>query len=316
MVNASLACTAVDIVAADKSVIAGRTMEWAFDMQWTLVSLPKGTPLAHVGAAERSTCLSHECRRNMRWSASAPRVIPGGALLEGQNSAGLGMSGNFLPGFTQYQTVTPQDKSYVSILAFGAWALGHLASVAEVRAALPTIKVWTDPSLPTGPTPPTLHFVFTDRSGASIVVEYVNGELQHLRQRRARADQRADLRLAPAQPAQLSESLDRRCLQRPDRRQPTSPRSARAAASSASPATTRRPSRFVRAAFLRHNVPQPGPTRRGDPAHRPHPEHRRHPARHRAKPQDGSQLVSDYTQWVAIKDLTNNRLMIADYNHR
>ena len=33
MVNASLACTAVDIVAGDKSVIAGRTMEWAFDMQ-------------------------------------------------------------------------------------------------------------------------------------------------------------------------------------------------------------------------------------------------------------------------------------------
>ena len=29
-----------------------------------------------------------------------------------------------------------------------------------------------------------------------------------------------------------------------------------------------------------------------------------------------TQLVSDYTQWVAIKDLTNNRLMFADYNHR
>ena len=44
--NAPLACTAVDIVAADKSVIAGRTMEWAFDMQWTLISQPKGTPIA------------------------------------------------------------------------------------------------------------------------------------------------------------------------------------------------------------------------------------------------------------------------------
>ena len=26
--------------------------------------------------------------------------------------------------------------------------------------------------------------------------------------------------------------------------------------------------------------------------------------------------MSDYTQWVAIKDLTNNRLLIADYAHR
>ena len=55
-VNASIACTAVDIVAADKSVIAGRTMEWAFDMKWTLVSQPKGTELDAVGAAGTRTC--------------------------------------------------------------------------------------------------------------------------------------------------------------------------------------------------------------------------------------------------------------------
>lgn len=41
--HSALACTAVDIVAADGSVVAGRTMEWAFDMKWTLVSVPKGT---------------------------------------------------------------------------------------------------------------------------------------------------------------------------------------------------------------------------------------------------------------------------------
>ena len=35
-----------------------------------------------------------------------------------------------------------------------------------------------------------------------------------------------------------------------------------------------------------------------------------------AQSRDGTQLVSDYTQWVAIKDLTNNRLTFADYNHR
>ena len=43
--NASLACTAVDVVATDGTVVAGRTMEWAFDMQWSLISLPKGSSL-------------------------------------------------------------------------------------------------------------------------------------------------------------------------------------------------------------------------------------------------------------------------------
>jgi choloylglycine hydrolase len=41
--NTSLACTAADIIAKDKSVIAGRTMDWAYEMEWTPTSLPKGT---------------------------------------------------------------------------------------------------------------------------------------------------------------------------------------------------------------------------------------------------------------------------------
>jgi penicillin V acylase-like amidase (Ntn superfamily) len=39
------ACTAVDIVASDGTVIAGRTMEWSSEMEWTLVALPRGTAL-------------------------------------------------------------------------------------------------------------------------------------------------------------------------------------------------------------------------------------------------------------------------------
>ena len=173
--NAPLACTAVEVVAADGTVIAGRTMEWAFDMQWSLVSRPKGSSLTMTATPALKlppvTVTSKYAVVGVK-----PAIIPGDTLLEGQNSAGLGMSGNFLPGFTEYQTVTPQDKSYVSILGFGAWALGQFATVDELRKALPGIKVWADDTLQSGPTPPTVHFVFTDRSGASMVLEFVKGE--------------------------------------------------------------------------------------------------------------------------------------------
>ena len=43
--HSSLACTAVNIKATDGTVIAGRTMEWAFDMKWTINSIPQGTRL-------------------------------------------------------------------------------------------------------------------------------------------------------------------------------------------------------------------------------------------------------------------------------
>ena len=49
-------------------------------------------------------------------------------------------------------------------------------SLDELRKALPGIKVWADDTLQSGPTPPTVHFVFTDRSGASMVLEFVKGE--------------------------------------------------------------------------------------------------------------------------------------------
>jgi choloylglycine hydrolase len=224
------------------------------------------------------------------------------------------MSGNFLPGFTQYQAVTAQDTNYVSILAFGSWALGNLASVAEVRAALPTIKVWSDPSLPSGPTPPTLHFVFTDRSGAGVVVEYVNGELRmydnaahvltnaptydwHLLNLRNYLNLStvglASLEIGTANVTALGQG----------------------GGVTGIPGDFTPPARFVRAAFMRHNVPQPANASEAIQAIG-HVLNTVDIPLGIAQSRDGAQLVSDYTQWVAIKDLSNNRLMIADYNHR
>ena len=189
--NAALACTAVDIVAADNSVVAGRTMEWAFDMKWTLVSQPQGTTLALSAPKQTGLPAKNVVTKYPVVGVSAG-IIPGGALLDGQNAQGLSMSGNFLPGFTQYQTVTPQDKEYQSVLTFGSWALGSFANVAELRDALKTMKVWADDTLPTGPTPATIHFAFVDRSGAGIG-RICRRRGEDPRQCRACAHQRADL---------------------------------------------------------------------------------------------------------------------------
>jgi penicillin V acylase-like amidase (Ntn superfamily) len=120
----SNACTAVNIVAKDGSVVAGRTMEWAFDMKWQLTANPQGTPISLSAPASLNlpaTSLSSK----YAFVAIAPGVLAGPpAYLEGQNEAGLAISGNFLPGFTEYQTVTPKDKNYVSILNLGGFVLG------------------------------------------------------------------------------------------------------------------------------------------------------------------------------------------------
>lgn len=314
MMNSALACTAVDIIAADKTVIAGRTMEWAFDMKWTLVSRPKGTELT-LAAPKALNLPTNTVKTKYAVVGVSANIIPGGTILEGQNSAGLGMSGNFLPGFTQYQSVTATDKNYVELLTFGAWALGTFATVAELREALKVTKVWSDPSIPTGPTPPEIHFVFNDRSGAGIVVEYVNGEVQI-------SDNVAHvLTNAPTYDwhlTNLRNYLNLSTVGVSSREVGTSNVTAigQGGGFTGMPGDYTPPSRFVRASALRHVVPAP---KTGGEAF----ETVAHVLNNvdipigaaQSKLPDGS-LVSDYTQWVSLKDLTHNTLKIADYNHR
>ena len=307
------ACTAVDIVAQDGTVIAGRTMEWAFDMKWTLVSLPKGTSQTLTATAALNLP-PVQIQSKYAVVGVKPGIIPGNTLLEGQNEAGLGMSGNFLPGFTEYQTVTPQDKNYVSILGFGSWALGQFGSVDELRKALPTMKIWADNTLQSGPTPPTLHFVFTDRTGASLVLEFVKGQ-QRIYDGVARV-----LTNSPTYDWHLTNLRNYLNLST------VGASSIRVADTNVTaigqgggmigiPGDYTPPSRFVRAAFLRHYATKPQTA-----------EEAKQLAIHIvnnvdipigvAQSKEGSNIISDYTQWVAIKDLTNHQLMITDYNHR
>jgi penicillin V acylase-like amidase (Ntn superfamily) len=312
-VNPSLACTAVDIVAGDGAVIAGRTMEWAFDMKWTLISRPKGTPLA-MTAPGKLNLPAVTVSSKYAVVGIKPAILPGDTLLEGQNAAGLGMSGNFLPGFTQYQAVMPQDKGYVSILGFGAWALGQFGSVAELRTALPGMKVWADDTLPSGPTPPTVHFVFIDRSGASMVLEFVGG------QQRIYDNVAHVLTNAPTYDWHVTNVRNYVNLST------VATTSIRVGETDVTalgqggglvgiPGDYTPPSRFVRAAFLRHYATKP---RNTDEAIQllGHVLNTVDIPLGIAQSKEGGALVSDYTQWVAIKDLTGNRLLIADYAHR
>ena len=82
--TAGLACTAVDMTAADNSVVAGRTMEWAFDMKWTLVSQPKGTALTLIAPKATGLPAKSVVTKYPVVGVSAA-IIPGGALLDGQN---------------------------------------------------------------------------------------------------------------------------------------------------------------------------------------------------------------------------------------
>jgi choloylglycine hydrolase len=309
------ACTAVNIVAKDGSVVAGRTMEWAFDMKWQLTANPKGMPISLSAPASLKLPIT-SLSSKYAFVAIAPGVLAGPpAYLEGQNEAGLGISGNFLPGFTQYQTVTPQDKNYVSILNLGGFILGMFGSVKELRSELPKYKVWFDPSEVKGlPTPPWLHLVLTDRSGDSIVVEFVKGQMM------IHNNVAGVLTNAPTYDWHLNNVRNYLSL--------TSTATSSVTVDNTNvtelgqggglmglPADYTPPSRFVRATYLKHFTYQPSNSVEAMQA-TDHVLNNVDIPVGVARSSDGKQVFSDYTQWVNIKDLKNNRMKIANYANR
>ena len=314
-IQAGFACTAVNVIAKDGSVVAGRTMEWAFEMKWQLTSNPRGTAIS-LSAPNSMRLPATNLSSKYAFIAVAPGIMPGPpAYLEGQNEAGLGISGNFLPGFTQYQTVTTQDKHYVSIMNLGGFILGMFGMVKELRSELPKYKVWFDPSEVKGlPTPPWLHLVLTDRSGDSIIVEFVKGQMV------IHDNIAGVLTNAPTYDWHLNNVRNYLSL--------TSTATPSVAVGKTNvtelgqgggllglPADYTPPSRFVRAAYLKQFAYQPNNSVDAialtghilDNVDIPEGV---------ARSTDGKQVFSDYTQWINLKDLKNNRMKIANYANR
>ncbi|MDG2046348.1 MAG: linear amide C-N hydrolase [Halioglobus sp.] len=309
------ACTAINLKAKDGTVIAGRTMEWALDMEWTLISQPQGSPVL-VSAPDFLDLPSKTLSSKYAFIGVYPAVITGSpAILEGQNETGLGLSGNFLPGFTEFQTVTAQDDEYVSIINFGSLVLGMFSTVQDLRTALPNYKVWYNPSEVRGsPTPPLLHFVLTDRSGDSIIVEFVEGQMV------IHDNVTNVLTNAPTYDWHINNV--RNYLSLTD----TATSSVVVDKTNVTeigqgggliglPGDYTPPSRFVRATYLNHFAYQPNGS--GDAVQlMAHLLNNVDIPKGVARTNVGKKVASDYTQWVNLKDLQNNRMKIASYSSR
>ena len=309
---AALGCTAVNIVASDGAVVAARSMEWALDMAWTAKTVPAGTEYQMTAPDDLNLePVSMKTKHAIFGIDTA--LVPETFFIDAQNDAGLTFSANFLPNFTEYETVEADDKGYVSLLEFGMWSLGEFASVAEFEAALPDVKVWFGDEKINGISP-EVHFVFTDKTGESIVVEFVNGE-QEVHKNVARV-----LTNAPTYGWHLNNLRNYLDLT------PKGEGAVKIGADNVTalgqggglrgvPADYTPPSRFVKAAYLTHFAYEP---KNVDEAMTlgEHILNTVDIPEGVVRSEENGQTVADYTQWVVIKDLTNNQITIADYKHR
>jgi choloylglycine hydrolase len=99
--------------------------------------------------------------------------------LDGMNETGLTLGSLFFPGFAEFQSFKAgEESSTLNNMDFVAYILGQFKEVGEIKTALPKLRVIVNKDVNKAfGTPTPLHYVVTDSSGNSIVIEYVKAKL-------------------------------------------------------------------------------------------------------------------------------------------
>lgn len=165
-------CTGIKITAQDNAVVYGRTMEFGQETESNIVFIPRNhkwsgtTPDGKQGLSWLS-----------RYAAVGANMLNVMHIVDGVNETGLVGGLFYFPNYAKYQAYA-SSKHSCSIAPWEllTFLLTTCSSIAEVQAILPTIFVVPTIFGPWHTTPP-LHAILHDKSGASLVIEYINGTL-------------------------------------------------------------------------------------------------------------------------------------------
>lgn len=167
-------CTGITLTSTNGALIHARTMEWgAFNIKPELLVYPRNykfegqLPIDEPG---------------MKWEGKYGFVginaLGDNRVADGLNEKGLAVSVLYLPGYASYQ---PFDStaidSCISPSEFALLLLSSCASVEEVRALLPEVRVVPKPENELGGITAPFHYMVSDKLGNSIIVEYTDEQL-------------------------------------------------------------------------------------------------------------------------------------------
>jgi penicillin V acylase-like amidase (Ntn superfamily) len=175
----SSACTAMMMQDAKGNAYEARTMEWSGVLPEALHYLPVGsmiqsqTPDGKQGMTFKTKYgFMGVSLKHMTPNAKQPGIA------EGANDQGLSLSLNAFLG-SEAPAVDSDPSKVLSLLDFGAWALGNFQNVAQVKQALANkeVSVWLPPLAILGGMKAPFHYAIFDKTGAGIVVEFTEGKL-------------------------------------------------------------------------------------------------------------------------------------------
>lgn len=171
--SVTFACTSFVISTSDGGRVYARTMEFAVPLQSRLILIPR-----HLALEASMPAGAAHAKWEAKYAAIGMNGLGIRSLVDGMNEKGLAGGILYFPGGAKYA-----DPAHVGAAKAMApwdlltWALTRFSNVAELRAALPGVALVDIPQKDMGFVPP-VHFTFHDDTGASVVIEPINGQLK------------------------------------------------------------------------------------------------------------------------------------------
>ena len=175
----SSACTAMMMTDAHGNAYQARTMEWSGVLPESLHYLPVGS-LIQSQTPDGKQGMTFKTKYGFV-GVSLKHMTPNEkqpGIAEGANDQGLSLSLNAFLG-SEAPALDSDPRKVLSVLDFGAWALGNFQNVAQVKQALADkdISVWLPPLAILDGMKAPFHYAIFDKTGAGIVVEFSEGKL-------------------------------------------------------------------------------------------------------------------------------------------
>jgi penicillin V acylase-like amidase (Ntn superfamily) len=175
-------CTSLSYRDINDNVYFGRTLELSMELPYQLAYFPVGESFQSV--IEGHPALRYESRHSviavtMPERAPTPEqpLCPNDfKILEGMNSAGLSFSLLAYPADQGLSKAAKMTEAVLSTSDLGSWLLSQFSSVAQAKEALTRQSMLLAKlALLDGAESP-FHYVVHDRSGASMVIEFAQGQ--------------------------------------------------------------------------------------------------------------------------------------------
>lgn len=169
------ACTGIMLKNIDRSIVHGRTLEFGIAVDTSIAVIPRG--YYFTGQIPSGVGMKYSAK----YAAVGAIAFKDIKILDGLNEQGLAIGTFYFPTFASYATIKPDNKNKaLSPIDFPNWILTQFATTAEVKKALENNSVVIAPTIipswGTGASPP-FHYIVYDKTGASIVIEPINGKL-------------------------------------------------------------------------------------------------------------------------------------------